>query len=181
MLVLQSISVDRIGAAYARWGRYHCQLRATIERVGNDARRSEFRLGAFGVRGYASGSGHGKPQGISVEMIIGLSRTRRLKAGWIVALSYLLCVLAPTMSFALPGSRAVTPCLTEAAHGPGVVHMRYDVPAQHVHKDGHIHDHSGAYSQANSGDDRSISAMLNGRSVPEKAPHLSDGQCCGLT
>jgi hypothetical protein len=59
--------------------------------------------------------------------------------------------------------------------------MRYDVPAQHVHKDGQIHDHSGAYSHANSGDDRSISATLNGRSVPEKAPHLSDGQCCGLT
>ena len=45
---------------------------------------------------------------------------KRVRAGWIVALIYLLCVLAPTLSFAMPGSRAVTPCLTEAAHGPGV-------------------------------------------------------------
>jgi hypothetical protein len=46
---------------------------------------------------------------------------KRLRAGWIVALVYLLCVLAPTLAFALPGSRAVTPCLTEAAHGSGII------------------------------------------------------------
>jgi len=180
MLVLQSISVDRIGAAYARWGRYHCQLRATIERVGNDARRSEFRLGAFGVRGYASGSGHGKSQEISVEMIIGLSRTRRLKAGWVVALTYLFCVLAPTLSFAMPGSRAVTPCLSEAAHGPVIVHMHMDAPIQKIRIDDHVHDHANVHSHTSSGDqDRSMA--LNDKSVPEKAPHSPDGQCCGLT
>jgi hypothetical protein len=119
-------------------------------------------------------------------MLMSLTRSKRLRAGWIVALVYLLCVLAPTLSFALPGSGALTPCLTEAAHGPGVVHVHNDAPAQHVHKqhvhkEGHVHDRSGAHLHANSGDDRSISTALNGRAVPEKAPHSSDGQCCGLT
>ena len=114
-------------------------------------------------------------------MLTSLTRLKRLRAGWIVTLVYLLCVLAPTLSFALPGSAAVTPCLTEAAHGPGVVHVHSDAPAQHVHKDGHVLDHSGTHSHANSGDDRPISTALNGRPIPEKAPHSSDGKCCGLT
>jgi len=96
----------------------------------------------------------------------------------LLAFFYFLCVLAPTISFALPGSHAISPCLTDA--GPGVVHVHNDVPAQYVHIDGHMHDHSGAYSHKNPGDDRSILIALNGKSVPEKAPHSSDGQCCGL-
>ena len=57
-----------------------------------------------------------------------------------------------------------------------MVHVHNDAPAAHVHMDGHIRDHSGA----NSGDRHSMSAALIGSSVPEKAPHSSDGQCCGL-
>jgi hypothetical protein len=113
-------------------------------------------------------------------MIIGLTRARRVGAGRFIALIYLLCVLAPTLSFALPGSRAVTPCLSEAAHGPGIVHMHTDASMQPVRIDGHVHDHANMRSHTSSGDqDRSMA--LNGKSVPEKTPHLSDGQCCGLT
>ena len=123
-----------------------------------------------------------KVEGIDVGMIIGLTRTRRVGAGWFVALIYLLCVVAPTLSFALPGSRAVTPCLTEAAHGPGVVPVRNEMPTPHIHGDGHVHDHANVHLHASSDDlDRSMSMALNAKSVPEKAPHSSDGQCCGLT
>src|SRR5712664_3067881 len=111
-------------------------------------------------------------------MIIGLTRTRRVGAGWFVALTYLLCVLAPTLSFALPGSRAVTPCLTEAAHGPGIVHLDTDTLVQHIRVDGHVHDHASVHSQASSGD---LNRSMMAKSVPEKAPHSSNGQCCGLT
>jgi hypothetical protein len=114
-------------------------------------------------------------------MFVRLTRAKRLGAGWFVALVYLLCVLAPSISFALPGSRAVTPCLTEAAHVPGIVHMHTDAPIQHVHMDGHVHDHANVHLHASSDDlDRSMSMALNAKSVPEKAPHSSDGQCCGL-
>ena len=97
-----------------------------------------------------------------------------------MALTYLLCVLAPTLSFALPGSRAITPCLTEAAHVPGIVHMHTDAPTQDVRIDGHVHDHANVHSHASSGDLDRLMA-LNVKPVPEKAPHSSDGQCCGLT
>src|SRR5260221_8276937 len=114
-------------------------------------------------------------------MFVRLTRAKRWRAGWLLAFVYLLCVLAPTISFALPGSHAVSPCLTDASHAPGMVHEHNDVPAPHVHKDGRTHDHSGASSPTNSGEDRSISVALNGKLIPQKAPHSSDGQCCGLT
>jgi hypothetical protein len=56
-----------------------------------------------------------------------------------------------------------------------------DAPIQHVRKDAHRHDHSDRYSHAGSdGDHHSASMALNAKPVPEKAPHSSDGQCCGL-
>jgi hypothetical protein len=114
-------------------------------------------------------------------MLTRLTRLKRLRAGWIVALIYLLCVLAPTISFALPGSHAVAPCLADASHAPGMIHVHSEMAAQHIHTDGHMHDHSGAHSHATmDGDDRSASMAANGPSVPKKIPHSSDGQCCGL-
>jgi len=114
-------------------------------------------------------------------MLTSPTRLKRVRAGWIVALIYLLCVLAPTISFAMPGSKAVAPCLTDASHVPGMVHLHKEASTQHIHKDGHGHDHSGAHSHARTdGDHRSMSMASNANSVPEKAPHSSDGQCCRL-
>ncbi|MFH1344604.1 MAG: hypothetical protein ABIL01_25895 [Pseudomonadota bacterium] len=72
--------------------------------------------------------------------------------------------------------------MTDANRAPGLVHVHNDMHAQHVQKGGHVHDRSGA-SQTNFGKDRSVLSVwmeLNGESVPEKAQHSSDGQCCGL-
>jgi len=111
-----------------------------------------------------------------------LTTARRWRAGWLLAFVYLLCVLAPTISFALPGSHAVAPCLTDASHVPGTVHVHTEVLTRHVHVDSQEHDHSGGHPHAISDDaHRSISTTLNGKTAPENAPHLSDGQCCGLT
>jgi hypothetical protein len=63
-----------------------------------------------------------------------------------------------------------------------MVHVHIEAPTQHIHKDGHWHDHSGANSHAKSDSaQHSMSIALNGKPAPEKAPHSSDGQCCGLT
>ena len=116
-------------------------------------------------------------ESVDARLFVRMTKTKRLRAGWFVALIYMLCVLAPAISFALPGSQAVSPCLTDASHVPGMV----EVSTRHVHNDGHVHDHSGGHSHANSaGDYRAMSMALNTQSVPEKAPHSSDGQCCGL-
>jgi hypothetical protein len=114
-------------------------------------------------------------------MLSRLSRPKRLGAGWLIALIYLLCVLAPTISFALPGSHAVAPCLIDARHAAGMVHVHTEVPTRHVHNDSQGQDRSGRSHAISNGDHRSMSLALNPKSVPEKAPHSSDGQCCGLT
>jgi hypothetical protein len=114
-------------------------------------------------------------------MFVRLTGAKRLGAGWFVTLVYLLCVLAPSISFALPGSRAIAPCLTESSHVPGMTDVHVKAPIQHVHMEDHVHDHSAAQTHAGSGDEnRSMTVAIHGGSVPEKAPHSSDGQCCGL-
>lgn len=113
-------------------------------------------------------------------MLVSLTRTQRLRAGWLVALAYLFCVLAPTISFALPGGHAIPYCLTDD-DAPGVVHVHDEGLVQHVHKDGHVHDHSGVQSSADASSTHDMKPVaLNEGSVPAKAPHSSDGKCCGL-
>src|ERR1700730_1967517 len=106
-----------------------------------------------------------KIESIDINMLVRLSRTKRLRAGWLISLIYLLCVLAPTVSFAWPGSRAVSPCLTEAAHLSGVVHMHTDAGIEQIRIDGHAHAHSSGHAQATSGGDQ-----LRARFGPEKTP-----------
>jgi hypothetical protein len=113
-----------------------------------------------------------------VQMLVRLTRVQRLRAGWFVALVYLLCVLAPTISFALPGLHPVAPCLTGESHMSGMVHVNSGEPA-HMHGDGHAHDHSVAHSSA-AHDDHHASAAIDDASGPHKVPHSPSGPCCGL-
>jgi hypothetical protein len=50
---------------------------------------------------------------------------------------------------------------------------------QHVHGDGQIHDHAVAQAHFGGGD-HSMSMASDLQSDPEKAPHKSGGECCGL-
>jgi hypothetical protein len=114
-------------------------------------------------------------------MFAGLTRAKRLRAGWIVALAYLFCVLAPTLSVALPGSQAIAYCLTDGDHVPGMVHVHSEGIAQHVHNEGEIQDHSGVQADAHvTGNHQAKSVAMSDGSSPEKAPHSSNGKCCGL-
>ena len=103
-----------------------------------------------------------------------------------LALVYALCMLAPTLSFALPGSQALSPCLTDASHVPGMMHLHTDIPATHLHGDGNMHDHGMhvqgiAPSHAGSPHD---AAALRVAAVPDQTPakesHGSGSECCGL-
>src|SRR5258708_24147596 len=114
-------------------------------------------------------------------MLVRLTRTHRLKAGWILALAYLLCVLAPTISYALPGERSIAPCLTDDNHVPGMVHVHNEMPTKQVHKDGQVHDHAATHSHASSdGDHHPVSMAMYVKSDPRQPPHSSDAQCSGL-
>ena len=111
-------------------------------------------------------------------MLVRLSKAKRLRAGCVVALIYLLCVLAPTLSFALPDSKAVSPCLAGAEHVPGVMHVH---SASHVDADEHVHDRAMAHSHGGASDHvSSVHAPTVPEQTPSKGSHVSDGKCCGL-
>src|SRR5882757_8687597 len=93
------------------------------------------QLGCREVRGYYCPRSNSGSMATG-SMLVRLTRARRLWAVRFAVLVYALCILAPTLSFALPGSHAVSPCLTDANHTPGMVHLHADVPAAHHHADG---------------------------------------------
>lgn len=113
-------------------------------------------------------------------MLVGLTRTLRRRAGWFIALAYLFCVLAPTLSFAMPGSQAAPYCLNHEDHVPGMIHVHHE-GVMHVHKDGHAHHHSGVQVHADSLADHDAKPVaLKSDAGPVKAPHSADRKCCGL-
>jgi hypothetical protein len=115
-------------------------------------------------------------------MLVRLTRAKRLRAGRLLALVYALCILAPTLSFALPGSRALSPCLTDTNHVPGMTHMHANAPTTHLHAGGNVHDHAAthAHGDASHDDAAMASAVADADQSPAKGSHGSGGQCCGL-
>ncbi|WP_441277193.1 hypothetical protein AB7783_06925 [Tardiphaga sp. 172_B4_N1_3] len=107
-----------------------------------------------------------------------------MKAGWIVTLVYLLCILAPPLSYAMPGEHAVVPCMTMEGVMSGSMHMHDEVlQPVHAYLDGAAHEHSSAQPMAMSDqDDRmSMSGAMDDVDVPaKKGPHTTSGQCCAL-
>lgn len=112
-------------------------------------------------------------------MLVRLSEAKRLRAGRLVALAYLLCVLAPTLSFALPGSQAVSPCLKVAESAAGMLHVHVHAASQNE-ADGHVH-HSVAHAHASAPDQAaSVQAPTPQKQTPLTGSHSSHGTCCGL-
>jgi hypothetical protein len=112
-------------------------------------------------------------------MFVRLTKAGRLRAGLLVTLVYVLCILAPTLSFALPGSQAVSPCLTDTNHVSGMMHFHAGVSPAHFHAGGSMHDHAMAHSHASDGRDAAKAPGPTGQ-LPSKGAYSSDGQCCGL-
>lgn len=115
-------------------------------------------------------------------MLVRLNRNQRIKAGWLVAFVYLLCILTPAISYASAGDQAVVPCMTLEGAMFGSMHMHDEgVQPTLTHIDGQIHDHSLTHPIAVSGDDdqSSMSAAMAGEEDPSKSgPHTTSGQCC---
>jgi hypothetical protein len=107
-------------------------------------------------------------------MLSRLTRTGRLKTGWCIALAYLFCVLAPSLSFALADGTRQAPCIVED-HGLGM-HMHEATVVHHVHDGGLFHDHSGVSSVADT-----ATKIHKKAALPVKGPHKhADTRCCGL-
>jgi hypothetical protein len=99
----------------------------------------------------------------------------------VLALAYMLCVLAPGIAFAFGQGALAAPCLTNEDHALGVVHnhesgMR---AVQHVHQDGHGQEHSDGPAQvAHPADMKAADAQTP---PPAGGEHKAFGtQCCGM-
>lgn len=108
-------------------------------------------------------------------MLVRLTRDKRLKAGWLLALTYLLCMLAPSLSFAFADGSRLAPCIIEY-HGPGM-HMHETTVDQQGHNAGFIHDHTHGQSMQQG----ATMADEDRGSIPVKGQKKSsDMRCCGL-
>ena len=98
-------------------------------------------------------------------------------AGRFLALTYLSCVLAPTMSFALGDGARAAPCLTEYEHAMGSVREHVHAVSQHVHEDGH---HSSLAVASTHEDGQVASATADPNLWPMDHNKSSGGRCCGI-
>jgi hypothetical protein len=94
------------------------------------------------------------------RMFSRLTKSNRIRLGWLVALAYLVCVVAPGAALALGTGPA--PCFDEF------------VPAgqAHVHADGTVHDHGGMHAHHADA----------GGAIPEHSHDgkTSTGPCCAM-
>jgi hypothetical protein len=112
---------------------------------------AEFRVSNSGLAGTACGAIHCDQTDRIGWMLARLNKSRRLKAGWCIALAYLFCVLAPSVSFAFADSSRSAPCIVED-HDPGMhVHMHESAIGRHLHDGGAVHDHVHSASAAHEG------------------------------
>jgi hypothetical protein len=130
-------------------------------------------------------------------MFVRLTRRKRARAGWFVALLYLLCVVAPGAALALGSPAAcvpaeITPTAHEHVHGAGASHAHSGMHADHRPDAGHAgHSHDGKISPgpccamlclsampadlpaiAKPAQPTSVCVTANYRRLPGKAPPL---------
>lgn len=116
-------------------------------------------------------------------MLLCLTKAKRLRAGWLLAIAYMLCVLAPGISFAFSNGTRAAPCLIEEGHVIGIVHVHDVNVGQHVHTDGYADDHSVMYGKSTlRGDHDDVRAAANvQKPSPANGEHKAPNvQCCGM-
>lgn len=108
-----------------------------------------------------------------------LTKAKRCRAGWLLALVYVLCVLAPGLSFAFSDGLRAAACLTDEHRGLGVVHVHglSEASTHHVHRGGHAGEHSSSHVYDGQKDMAYVADEAPG---PSNGPLKTMGaQCCG--
>jgi hypothetical protein len=98
-------------------------------------------------------------------MFVRLTRRKRVKAGWLVALLYLFCMLAPGAALALGSAASCVP--TEIA--PAAVTHEH---AQPMHTANAAHDHGGHHADAGEPAHQQPTHRHDGKTSP--------GPCCAM-
>ncbi len=110
------------------------------------------------------------------DMFTRLTRLARVRAGWLLAIVYLVCAVMPGAAFAFGDSMTAAHCLTVDQQGMSHAGMPADAASMLMH---HEHMHM------MHGDDAHAMSMHAMSDEAEKAPHKTshkapDMQCCGL-
>lgn len=114
-------------------------------------------------------------------MFVRLNRKQRVKSGWLAALIYTLCIVAPTLSCALPDGQAAGPC---ASLHDAMAALPHNATLVSAIGEETSHDHS-MHGDIPGSDAHDMSAMadddMSSRSGHAKtSPHTASGQCCAL-
>jgi hypothetical protein len=109
-------------------------------------------------------------------MFTRLTRLARVRAGWLLAIVYLVCAMMPGAAFAFGDSMTAAHCLTIEQQGMNHAGMPADAASVSMHHE-HMHMMQGDDAQATS-----VQAMPDGaEKAPVKTSHKApDMQCCGL-
>lgn len=96
-----------------------------------------------------------------------------------MAAVYLLCVLAPALSFAAAGERWNTLCLSDSGIAGGTLHIHLAADDGHVHgvQPQHPHGHDAAGAGSLSAEEAALSPSSN---LNDIGHHKGAGQCCDL-
>lgn len=115
-------------------------------------------------------------------MSLRLTKARRLWVGRLLAMSYLFCVLAPGISFAVAGEQMSAPCLADDGLAGGTVHV-HGAGDMHMHADSTKHVHADAGPDLASAEP-SAPGHAGQAALPSNtkdgAHKKTGGQCCGL-
>jgi hypothetical protein len=100
-------------------------------------------------------------------MFVRLTKATKSWGATIVVSLYAVCVLAPTVAFALGDRAHAVHCLIEDHHGSTAIQVhQHSDPNSHVHASGLVHEHS--------------KPPHDHSKAPEHKGKTSDAQCCGL-
>jgi hypothetical protein len=114
-----------------------------------------------------------------------LTRHMRRRVGRLVALVYIICVIAPPVSLAFTDGAVAAHCLSEDHHAPAVTHVHTAAadaakPHDHATHEHAMHDHAMA---GHAGHDHAMPTAEQKPADPSdtnKQDHKIVGGCCGL-
>lgn len=112
-------------------------------------------------------------------MLVRLNGARRSRAGWFVALVYLFCVLAPSLSFAFGDARAA-PCLIDDDHAFGLLHTHEHSTAASPDLQTAGDKHHQTVAVAHFTPDGMSRIAAPSSEVPAGPHHNAPDTCCGM-
>lgn len=116
-------------------------------------------------------------------MLARLTRSKRLRAGRLLTILYLFCVLAPGVSLAFAENRRAAHCFTDGDHRLDTVHVPHcsnDVMLD-VREAGAVHANSPEPIRLSKLSDDDEGKTIVDASAPASHSHEASGpQCCGV-